>query len=762
MTERPILLFPSPIVTERTKLHSRPRPLHKPSHDRQSERLSPQFTQLQEVFAERRVEIQQTTAGIDPEMVLVIETIGNIENFANAVKQIPGLEWMGELEEDNVIPDSDFYDITSPEKKINGRLYLVMTNQQALTQMLSLWNRYKENSSMTFNRGLTRFRYLFQYLKDIRYWDVQDRLIDTGVIKAWRKDLEYDGNRIVCFEIELWYRDNEEKRHYSQQVVNDLIQQLGGRVINQCIISEIAYHSLLVELPARAIEEIIAHPDTKLTECEGIMFFRPVGQMSGGRRATSEDLPEFVPSEISLPSGDPIIGILDGLPLANHNLLSNRLIIDDPDNLTSDYTPEDCYHGTAMASLIIHGDLNEESNPLPRPVYIRPIMKPDPIGFPPYRDEIIPDETELGIDLIHRAIRRIFQGDGNEDAVAPSIKIVNLSIGDPSREFTQIMSPLARLLDWLSVQYNVLFIVSAGNHFEPINVDINASEFEHLPPSEREAAVVQALYKDSINRKILSPGESINALTIGSLHYDTSSVNPSDSQIDLYQNLLPSPFSSFGSGYRRAIKPEFVYPGGRCHYRIPTNNGGNISFEANCIIHSPPGNQFATPGRLAGDLTKTAFDRGTSNSAAFISRTASISHDTLIEIFEDQAPDFDYDEYIVPLLKSIIVHGCAWGETGRHLELILDSPDISNSQLKKRVSKWLGYGVLDISKVLNCTDKRATLLGFGQLNDNQAHIFRLPFPPSLGGRRDSRKLTITLAWLSPIVASSQKYRIAQM
>ena len=36
------------------------------------------------------------------------------------------------------------------------------------------------------------------------------------------------------------------------------------------------------------------------------------------------------------------------------------------------------------------------------------------------------------------------------------------------------MSPLARLIDWLSVEYNVLFIVSAGNHASNILVDKTA------------------------------------------------------------------------------------------------------------------------------------------------------------------------------------------------------------------------------------------------------------------------------------------------
>lgn len=149
MPERPLLLFPTPQLADRTR---RVMPqfgrVHKPDITRQGQRLSPMFNQLQAAFKARKVEIQQNAAGTDPEQVLVIETIGSVEDFAKAVKRIQGFEWMGELEIDNIAPDQDFYDEEHPGKKLDGRLYLVMTNQQALDEMLSLWQRYLANPNM--------------------------------------------------------------------------------------------------------------------------------------------------------------------------------------------------------------------------------------------------------------------------------------------------------------------------------------------------------------------------------------------------------------------------------------------------------------------------------------------------------------------------------------------------------------------------------------------------------------------------------------
>ena len=284
MPERPLLLFPTPETANRTMQGSQVGPVHKPNLDRQGARLLPMFDQLQMAFSARRVESQQNTAGIDPEQVLVIETVGSVDDFANAVKRIEGLEWMGELENEDIAPDEDFYDESNPDKALSGRLYLVMTNRRALDEMLSLWRRYQADSGMQFVRGLTKFRDVFLHLRSIRRWDVQDRLLETGLLERWRENIEYDGDRVIPFEAELWFRESPESRQSSAGQVTDLVQQLGGSILSQSIIEGIAYHGLLAELPANAIRSIVEDPTTELVKCDNVMFLRPVGQMVVGDR----------------------------------------------------------------------------------------------------------------------------------------------------------------------------------------------------------------------------------------------------------------------------------------------------------------------------------------------------------------------------------------------------------------------------------------------------------------------------------------------
>ena len=760
MADLPLLFFPSPDSADRTKRKMNPGKPHKPSVSRQWERLSPLFQRLQESFNERCAELQRTPVGIDPEQALVIETIGSVENFANAVKKVRGFEWVGEIEIDDIAPDEDFYNVDQKGERtttaLKGRLYLVMSNRTALDEMLNLWRRYQANPNMTFDHGLTKFRDVFQYLKDIRRWGVEDRLAERKVFDIWRENIESEPRRSVRFEAELWYRGSDNKRKESETIVSELIQNLGGRVISKCFINSIAYHSILGEIPAEKALQILEQPEVDLIRCENIMSFRPTGQIASGKEPVEGDISDYEFSEGDLPAGDPVVALLDGLPLENHRLLAGRLVIDDPDGWASDYLAIDRQHGTAMASLIVNGDLNNGPHPLERPVYVRPIMKPVKKWPNSPRPEQLPEDI-LFVDYVHRAVKRIVEGEGEDEPAAPTVKIVNLSIGDRLRSFSQMMSPLARLLDWLSVKYNLLFIISSGNHPEVIDIGISGDDFLKLNITDRESLVVKKLYEDMRHRRLLSPAESINGLTVGALHADASQNVYLGHLFDLFQSELPSPVSSFGSGYRNSIKPDFIAPGGRVLY--DTSKGSNHIELRNRSI--APGHQVAAPSTQAGPPDKTQFCCGSSNAAALTSRAAGIAYDYLQSIFLEQASDSDFSAFGIPILKAALVHGCNWNKQGERLDTLLRAGG-DGKKIKNRISKWLGYGVADFEKALGCNPQRATLLGFGQLNDGEAHVYQLPLPSSLNAQRTWRKFTVTLAWLSPVASTTQRYREAQL
>jgi len=103
MNERPLLLLPTPgAPIARAKRHGGPPNSHFPSRNRQAERLSPLFTGLQNAFDARRTRLQTEALGLAPEEVIVLETIGDVDDFLVAIRKIPGMEWLGEIEEGDI------------------------------------------------------------------------------------------------------------------------------------------------------------------------------------------------------------------------------------------------------------------------------------------------------------------------------------------------------------------------------------------------------------------------------------------------------------------------------------------------------------------------------------------------------------------------------------------------------------------------------------------------------------------------------------
>ena len=80
------------------------------------------------------------------------------------------------------------------------------------------------------------------------------------------------------------------------------------------------------------------------------------------------------PAAASGPMRPPVVALFDGLPMALHDRLRDRLEIDDPDDFAAAYgAASEQLHGTAMASLIVHGNLDEVPTPISHRLYVRPV-----------------------------------------------------------------------------------------------------------------------------------------------------------------------------------------------------------------------------------------------------------------------------------------------------------------------------------------------------------------------------------------------------
>ena len=314
MPDRPLILFPSP---ERADREHKPPVFTKtsiPSYGRQFTRLQPSFNVLNSAFTQKSLKVQQSPVGINPEFALVFEIIGTVDNFYTAVKNTDGLEWIFDKEAENIEPDDDFYQIDTKtgnriDDTLNGKLYCVMSNQQAMTQLLSLWHRHQNGETDVFKRGFTGIRDLFTHIKDIRKWDAQDRIAETLAVEYWRENLELGGDSPVPFEIELFYRSDVSKRNTASETIRREVHTLNGRIIQECVISEVFYHGMLVELPRTAIEDLVnRYEEIELSQVDDIMFFRPTCQSVFTSETDFEAYNEIV-DETALPTGDAVVAV---------------------------------------------------------------------------------------------------------------------------------------------------------------------------------------------------------------------------------------------------------------------------------------------------------------------------------------------------------------------------------------------------------------------------------------------------------------------
>ncbi len=757
----PILVFPKPARADRERRSGSGGGISRPEDERQRKRLSPQFRRLQEALENRRIALQDSSLGIDPEMVLILETIGTIANFFQAVKKVRGLEWLAEYEVNEIEPGDGFEDASHPERSLNGRLFLMMSDKRALTEIQNLFRAWQRNSEESFSTGLAPFKEVFKYLRQIRPWDVNDRLDGTGVLNDWR-DREMFGQSTVPFEVELWYRESFDRRQDATDRVRSLVKELDGQIVTECVIQDIAYHAILGQVKISHIHELLNRPETRqdlaLLQCDDIMFFRPVGQCSVPiENETEKVVPVERPDLEHQIAGDPVLALLDGMPLTRHKLLDGRLIVDDPDGYEDLYQARERSHGTAMASLICHGDLNSQVNEqsLRRPIYVRPIMQPRR-SFDDRFIEVIPDEI-LPVDLIHRAIVRMFDGESSEPPASPRIRVVNLSIGDPARPFLREMSGWARLLDWLSYKYNILFVVSAGNHVQPISLRTQTRRFHELRKKERQRLVISAIAEDTRNRRLLSPAETLNGVTVGAIHMDDFGPLPNH-LVDPLGAQIPSVMSAHGPGYRRAIKPDIYLPGGR-----QLLSEAPISPEGTILVRLDDSGQVgqcvATPGSV-GTLNATTYTRGTSNAAALGTREAYFFYE-LLESLRIRPEAEIPEEFDAVLMKTLLVHGAEWGEMHSPLADSLSSGDNPRT-FRKYVVRFLGYGQPNFKRVRMGDDQRVTVIGFGLLLDGEAAEFVLPLPPVFADTHPEIRIIITLSWISPINSRSQKYRVAHL
>ncbi len=196
------------------------------------------------------MELRADPAALAPERLLVFEVNGPVQNFAAAVRRVPGLEWIDEEE------------LAGDEAAPEPTVYLLIPDARALTQLLSLWRQWQDGRALP--SGYTPWRDVFALLRALRPWGPADRVADED------RDVlleEIDGradDETVRLEIELVFRPGLEHRQRTEADLSVALVAAGGRVLHRSRVDSIAYHAVLAELPVTAVRAIAARAQASI------------------------------------------------------------------------------------------------------------------------------------------------------------------------------------------------------------------------------------------------------------------------------------------------------------------------------------------------------------------------------------------------------------------------------------------------------------------------------------------------------------------
>jgi len=695
----------------------------------------PVFTQLRNVLNAQNptMQLRADANSLAPERLLVFEVTGSVTNFATAVSKIAGLEFAGEeeLEADDLDESPEFY--------------LLVPQLGALKEIVSLWERWQNTGKVP--RNYTPWRDLFEQLKAVRPWGPSDRVSPSNrEFLRNAVDGEADGV-LIRTEIELIFRASEAAATTAYQDLVARLAAVGGIAIHHARRTEFAYDAVLADLPAAEIRRIVDLDPNSLAGAD------PIANITPQSVGTPIEAADRLGDQINRPppaDGAPIAAVFDAVPVQAHPLLAGRLVVDDPVDLEAQAVGPRV-HGTAMASLVVHGDLNEAASPIARRIYFRPVMYAPILGDEKFQSD------RLVIDVVVEAVARMRAAGGTD------VIVVNLSLGDATKPFAGKISTWGRALDYLAYTYGILFLVSAGNCGDgvPINAYGTTAEFEAAGDAERSLAVFTGLDAVKADRRLLAPADSVNALTIGAWHRDSSQdVFPGVSPFPPYgASDMPNMSSRLGPGLRRGTKPEALFAGGKQRTRFQP------------VVAPPILMSHPTPSRFWGlrvaappenGVNGTHFTLGTSAATALATHTAHRIYDAVSQAYPDLLAGMSLQQRAA-LIKALLVHSASWRDADAFIRSVVDPDgDLHNEHWRREVCRHLGYGFVDPEDAIACAADRATMWATGELGPEGSLTFDVPVPAVVAQTAQSRAVRATLAWFTPIRPGHLAYRAIKL
>lgn len=400
------------------------------------------------------------------------------------------------------------------------------------------------------------------------------------------------------------------------------------------------------------------------------------------------------------PTGAPGVVVLDSGIAAGHPVLAPA-VGDSQSFLAGNPAADDHGHGTLVAGIALYGDVAK--------CVKRCRFAPElTLHSGRILDERSEGDSRLVENQVEEAVRYFVDNYG--------CKVFNLSYGDQRKPYRgRHVRGLAVTLDSLSRELGVLFVVPTGN------MDGDVARLNRYPG---------CLLDD--NASLIDPAPSLNALTVGSLaRYERHTRWPDDpGYTPVARTDQPSPFTRHGPSVNGAIKPDLVDYGGNelVHHRTGITESREVG-------------ELSTSRRFASGGMPFETCCGTSFAAPRVSNLAAA---VLVHLPTNASVD---------LCRALLV---------AHADVPLSCGDLC-SESGIEIRRVAGYGKVDRSALFRSLDGCVTLWAMDSIENKRHQFYDIPIPADywLPGRR-SRKLTVALAYRSPMRTTRVDYRAVRI
>lgn len=627
---------------------------------------------------------------------------------ADRVRQQPGAEdgrfvlkltYEGSLDLGN-LPKHGIEFLSQEEKKV----CIVFASEAGLTQFADHLARLgvPEGDAVSYQQILLA-------LNGVDNWSRDDR--ESWAIK------QFGLPNVVPFrlDVELWPygRQNSPSREECIQRFTEWLNSAGIRQIDSVSRDSLLLYRIEVDHAQAGL--LLEHIDVRFVDLlprTGISY----QQMN----VPLENIPLNLPAP---PADAPRICILDSGINSNHPLL--RSAVGEVESFIKGVDPEDdAGHGTAVAGIALYGELEQ--------CLAANFWKPE-VWL--YSGKIMTksldsDGAVFDPQTIEQGIERAVAYFAGEHGC----RIFNLSIGNENAPYDgRHIRGIAYTLDRLAREYDILFVVSAGNF----------RGTETVPKTDWRTDYPEYLLAEESS--IIDPAPALNVLTVGALANHTATAGAQRQGESEIKDLSPAaedqpaPFTRHGSLQKGTIKPDLVA------------HGGNLAMSVQ-NYYSQPRPSYQRLGVLTlnhefmgGTLLKDI--SGTSFSAPYITHLAG----RLLGFYPQASAN---------LLRALLVNHAALPPACRA---------VFPEELNKHLRQVAGYGKVNADTLFRSTEAQVVLLAEEAIDNDTHQFFELPLPDNfLRSNRATRRLTVTLVYSPPVrttrleyVATKISYRLVE-